>query len=99
MILLFKTSKIGDNLEYKIYNSETTFLLENVSSHLDGAYVFREPAKGAENDRFMIINSGNKKTIYEDMMYDVAHYILLKQDDKSQYLIEKQLFDHLFKRN
>lgn len=98
MILLSKINKIEDKLEYQIYNSNTSLILKNVSSHSDGTYIFKEPAKGAENDRFIITHSGNKEIISDTMISEIFHYVLLKEHEKSSYLIDKSLFDILLKK-
>ena len=81
-------------LEYKLHNQTRTQQLTNVTEHISDIYKFSKPAKGAENDKFIIKYSGNKKVVNEDM--DVAHYILIKEKEASRYLIAVDDFNLLF---
>ena len=96
MILLNVTTLIQDKLEYKIYDSNKILFLKNVSSHSDGIYIFKDPMEGSEKCRFIIKYIGNKEIIIDNLTHQITHYILLKEKENSQYLIDKELFDILF---
>lgn len=96
MILLGAIHENGDSIEYKVYGSDKGQFLKNVLSHRDAIYKFKDPAKGAEKDLFMIIFSGNRETLIEKIRYDIAHYILLKEKENSKYLIDVEMFNNLF---
>lgn len=96
MILLSAVYEVSDRLEYKIYGADKLFNLENISSNRDGIYKFKSPIDGSEKDKFIIEYTGNKKNIIDNLQYEIAHYILLKEKENSRYLIDKELFDILF---
>lgn len=95
MILLGTIYEMADKLEYKIYGSDKLFNLRNISVHRDGIYKFTEPKEGSEKDRFMIEYSGNKDTTINNLNFEIAHYILLKEKENSRYLIDVDLFNYL----
>ena len=85
----------GDALEYKLNNEEQSYYLTNAATHLGGIYKFRKPSKGTANDRFKIHYSGNK-TVVVDVEQDLVHYVLVKEKEASEYLIQKDTFEKRF---
>ena len=78
--------------------NQKIFKLNNISTDLEGIYKFKEPREGSEKDKFIIEFFGNKEIIIDNLTYQIAHYVLLKEKEASRYLIDKELFDALFQK-
>lgn len=86
----------NDMLNYNIFGSNEELILSNVSEHREGNYKFKNPQPGSTNDIFIIIYSGNKKIAFNKEEYNVAHYLLIKQNEDANYLISTEVFDKIF---
>lgn len=96
MILLGAIHDNKDSIEFKVYGSNKIQILKNVSSNLEGIYKFKEPMKGSENDKFIIKYFGNREILFDGLKHDIAHYILLKEKENSNYLIDVDMFNSIF---
>lgn len=96
MILLGAIHDNNDSIEFKVYGSNKIQTLRNVSSNLEGIFKFKDPMKGSEKDKFIIKYFGNREIFIDGIKHDIAHYILLKEKENSNYLIDVDMFNELF---
>lgn len=98
MILINNLREEQENLFFNYFGSKEEFKLINVSKQRDAIYKFKKPQSASKNDRFIIEYFGNKPTVIDGMNYEIAHYILIKKDENSAYLIKRDQFDFLFEK-
>ncbi|PKV51889.1 hypothetical protein ATE84_3989 [Aquimarina sp. MAR_2010_214] len=88
---LINVLKVNENsILFEYYETRINQSLLNSHTTEANIYRFSNPENGTEEDRFIMMYSGN---IQSNLETQIAHYIFQKQDERTMYIIRSDRFN------